>query len=321
MRSGARTPEELETLLEDASVVRDREALAELFEDGAVLIAGERPQEARGEEIAPFALTIWDADHAYVADPRGIFQTRDMALVVAERSINVLRRGRDGAWRYAISLMSLEDTTRTGNGGHETGTHSAKDGSIGERGRMTSVTRTTQISNDTRRNDGAATDDPQQTSQTAELKPVAVHADEGEARWWFNTLAVIKATAADTAGQMSIIEVTNPPGFEGPLHVHHREDEGFWILEGDATIQVGDTTIEVHPGDYAFGPRDIPHRYSVGDSGCRMLFILTPGGMEGLVIATSEPATSRTLPPPSGGQPDIEKIRAIAEAYGNELLV
>ena len=61
---------------------------------------------------------------------------------------------------------------------------------------------------------------------------VAVRAGEGEARWWFASLAVIKATAADTAGQLTIVEVTEPPGAQAPLHVHHREDEAFWILEG-----------------------------------------------------------------------------------------
>ena len=160
----------------------------------------------------------------------------------------------------------------------------------------------------------------QDTSQAPTLKPVAVPSGEGEARWWFGSLAVIKATAADTGGQMTIVEVTEAPGAEAPLHVHHREDEGFWVLEGDVTFQVGDTTIEAHPGDYAFGPRHIPHRYTVGDTGCRMLFICTPAGFENLVIAMSEPAGSRTLPPPSEEEPDLKRIAAIAEAHGAELL-
>lgn len=160
----------------------------------------------------------------------------------------------------------------------------------------------------------------QDTSRVQTLTPVAVARDEGEARWWLGSLAVIKATAADTGGLMTIIEVTEPPGFEGPLHVHHREDEGFWLLEGDATFEVGDAIIEAHAGDYVFGPRDIPHRYTVGDAGCRLLFIMTPGGFEDLVIAMSEPAGSRTLPPPSEKEPDLEWIAAIARAHGAELL-
>ena len=160
----------------------------------------------------------------------------------------------------------------------------------------------------------------QDTSRAQTLKPVAVARDEGEARWWFGSLAVIKATAADTGGQMTIIEVTGPPGGEAPLHVHHWEDEGFWLLEGAATFEVGGATIEAHAGDYVFGPRDIPHRYTVGNAGCRMLFIMTPGGFEDFVLATSEPAGSRTLPPPSDEEPDFERLAAIAKAHGGELL-
>jgi mannose-6-phosphate isomerase-like protein (cupin superfamily) len=155
---------------------------------------------------------------------------------------------------------------------------------------------------------------------TKTLDPFVVHRDEGEARWWVGALAVIRATAADTGGQMTIVDVTEPPGGEAPLHVHHREDEAFFILEGSATIQVGDESFEVGPGDYAFGPRDIPHRYSVGPGGCRMLFICTPGGFERLVSEMSVPAESRTLPPPSDEEPDWEHIAAVAEANGCELL-
>lgn len=156
--------------------------------------------------------------------------------------------------------------------------------------------------------------------QAREATLLTVASDEGEARWWFAALAVIKATAADTGGQMCIVEVTEPPGTEGPLHVHHREDEAFWILEGDVTLQIGDELIEVHAGDYAFGPRDIPHRYTVGAAGCRMLFICTPGGFEGLVRDMSEPAASRTLPPPAEQEPDWEHVAAVAQRYGCELL-
>src|SRR5215211_2929153 len=158
------------------------------------------------------------------------------------------------------------------------------------------------------------------STQAANLEPVAVRSEEGEARWWFAALAVIKATAADTGGQMTIVEMTEPPGAEAPLHVHHREDEAFWILEGSVTLYVGDAVIEASAGDYAFGPRDIPHRYTVGPQGCRMLFICTPGGFENLVREMSVPAASRTLPPPSAEAPDFERVAAIARANGCELL-
>jgi quercetin dioxygenase-like cupin family protein len=153
------------------------------------------------------------------------------------------------------------------------------------------------------------------------LQATAVRSDEGEARWWFAALAVIRATGADTGGQMTIVEMTEPPGSDAPLHVHHREDEAFWILEGSATFQVGDATIEARAGDYLFGPRDIPHKYTVGDAGCRMLFICTPGGnFENVVREMSVPAQRRTLPPPSDEEPDFARIAVIAAANGCELL-
>jgi quercetin dioxygenase-like cupin family protein len=281
MAPGAQTPEELESLFEDAFVTRDREALARLFEDGAVLVAGDGGHEARGgQQVARLAAAMWAVDRTYVADPRRVIQARDTALVVAERGINVVRRGSDGCWRFAISLLPFGDT-------------------------------------DTKDEGGAMTDE---TSPMPVLKPVAVPSDGGEARWWFGGLAVFKATAADTGGQMSIIEITEPPGAEAPLHVHHREDEAFWVLEGEVTFVVGDMTVEAKAGDFAFGPRDIPHRYKVGDTGCRMLFICTPGGFEDLITGMSEPAGSRTLPPPPEEEPDWERIAAVAKAHGADLL-
>jgi quercetin dioxygenase-like cupin family protein len=164
----------------------------------------------------------------------------------------------------------------------------------------------------------------QHSNPAQALQPLAVRTQEGEARWWFGALAEIKATAADTGGQMTIVEVTEPAGAEAPLHVHYRDDEAFWILQGDVTFEVGDTTIEARAGDYVFAPRDIPHRFTVGDHGCRMLFILLPGGIEDVITATSEPATSRTVPPPHGEEPtaeEIEGIKAIVKEHGYELLM
>lgn len=151
-------------------------------------------------------------------------------------------------------------------------------------------------------------------------QPMATKAGQGEARWWFGALAEITVTGEDTGGLLSIVEITEPPGTEAPLHVHHREDEGFYILEGEVTLYVGDETIEASAGDFAWGPRDIPHRYTVGPNGCRMLFICVPGGFEDLVREMSVPAESRTLPPASDEEPDMERIAATAKKHGAELL-
>jgi hypothetical protein len=110
MRQGARTPEELETLLEDAFVIRDRDALAELFDDGALLVADDGSREARGgDEIARLAQEMWERDRTYLAEPSRVMQARDTGLVLAKRGIHVVRRGGDGAWRYAIALLARDD--------------------------------------------------------------------------------------------------------------------------------------------------------------------------------------------------------------------
>lgn len=163
-----------------------------------------------------------------------------------------------------------------------------------------------------------------QVTTSVPLQPRAVDSREGEARWWFNSLAVIKAGAVDTGGQMTIVEITEPPNSQAPLHVHHREDEAFWILEGSATFEVGDQTIEAKAGDYLLGPRDIPHRFTTGPSGCRMLFIFTPGGFEDLLRAISRPAEARTLPPSEDGAPpseeEMRQMEAAIRAGGCEIL-
>jgi hypothetical protein len=109
MEAGAHTPEELETLLEDAFVLHDRQALAQLFHPGAILVAGGPLPETRGhQQITKVAAQLWDLDRSYLADPRRVLQVHDTALVLAGHAINVIRRGTDGFWRYAISLLDLE---------------------------------------------------------------------------------------------------------------------------------------------------------------------------------------------------------------------
>ena len=106
MEGGARTPEDLETLLEDAFVLRNGEAMAELFEDGAVLVTDDGTLEAHGpEEIAQLARQMWQRNRSYLADPRRIVQAGNTALIMTERGANIVRRGTDGAWRYAIALL------------------------------------------------------------------------------------------------------------------------------------------------------------------------------------------------------------------------
>jgi mannose-6-phosphate isomerase-like protein (cupin superfamily) len=157
----------------------------------------------------------------------------------------------------------------------------------------------------------------------AQSRTFAMGSDEGEARWWFGGLATVKATKEQTGGHYTLVEVLEPEG-EGPLHVHHREDEGFWVLEGQLTFEVGEETIKAGPGSFVFGPKDVPHCFTVESGPARLLFILSPGGFEEFIYATSVPAKERTLPPAPEGPPseaEMEHLRALARQYGGELLV
>lgn len=117
--AGARTPEELETLLEDALLLHDGATLAALFEERAVLVAEERPPVRGGEAIAERLLALWAGERSFVADPRRVLQAGDIALIVAERTINVMRREQDGTWRYAIAAVSFDDAAQGRNHGRD----------------------------------------------------------------------------------------------------------------------------------------------------------------------------------------------------------
>jgi quercetin dioxygenase-like cupin family protein len=145
---------------------------------------------------------------------------------------------------------------------------------------------------------------------------------EGEALWWFGMLATVKATAEQTGGQYSLVEILAPEGYPSVLHVHHREDEGFYILEGELTFYVGEQTMKARPGSFLFGPKDIPHAFSVDSGPARLLFVLSPAGMEGLIREMGEPARSLSIPP-QPEEPDeaeMERLMAIATRYGAEIL-
>lgn len=128
----------------------------------------------------------------------------------------------------------------------------------------------------------------------------------------------MKVTAADTGGAYTLVEIAVAPGYETPLHVHHREDESFWMLEGHATFQVGDETIDAPAGTYLFGPRDVPHKWAAGPGGARMLYLFAPGGFEELIEAMSVPAEALTPPPPEVAPP--ENAAEIARQFGVDLL-
>ena len=137
--------------------------------------------------------------------------------------------------------------------------------------------------------------------------------------WTFNMLMDVKATAEETGGALSVMETWLTPAANPPMHVHHGEDEAFYVLEGEIEFFLGDAEpVLSGPGDFVFGPREVPHRFEVRTPEARVLVLGTPGGGERFFAAMGEPATSPTLPVPQA--PDVERVVAIAAAHDVEIL-
>ena len=146
---------------------------------------------------------------------------------------------------------------------------------------------------------------------------------EGEARWWLGGLSTIKAAGRETGGRYALVEVFEPQGVEVPVHVHHKEDEAFYVLEGRMTFYVGEEMYKAAPGTFVFGPRDVPHAYTIDSGPARFLMLCSPAGFEGFIEETSEPAEALTLPPQPEAAPDeaeMGRLAALAARYGSEIL-
>lgn len=110
--------------------------------------------------------------------------------------------------------------------------------------------------------------------------PIALGPNEGEALWFLGGLVTIKASRATTGGRVAVIEHLAPRGFGSPLHVHRREDEWFYIMEGNLTFWVGGRTIEASAGSFVYGPRDIPHTFTITSPDARFLLVAEPAGLD-----------------------------------------
>jgi mannose-6-phosphate isomerase-like protein (cupin superfamily) len=92
---------------------------------------------------------------------------------------------------------------------------------------------------------------------------------------------LIRTPAAATNGAYSAVEIITDPGDGTSVHVHHKEDEHFIILEGTLRILYGDKTFDAAAGASVTLTRDIPHAWcNPFDAPCRMLVVVTPGGCE-----------------------------------------
>ena len=119
-------------------------------------------------------------------------------------------------------------------------------------------------------------------SVAATVQPLVLAKDEGVTDlWWPHAPEVgrytFKTTGEHTEGRFIQLLVQDRRGASTPLHVHRDADETFYVIEGEATIVVGDERIEAKAGDFVFGPMGVPHAFVVTSERLEMLVTVTPG--------------------------------------------
>ena len=128
------------------------------------------------------------------------------------------------------------------------------------------------------------------------------------------------ATSEDTNGKYAMWEAIVPPGGGPPPHVHSREEEGFYILEGEITFQIGDERVVATAGMFANMPVGTQHSFKNESTlPAKMLISVAPAGLEQMFFEVGVPVTqgATTALPPT--KEEIEKLLAIAPMYGIEI--
>ena len=120
--------------------------------------------------------------------------------------------------------------------------------------------------------------------------------------FWFLNGRISLRCAADGAERVSVTEQLLGRGDSPPLHVHHREDEVFHVLEGELRLKVGDVELMARAGETVVGPRGVPHTFRVESERARFLVVTTSGDFEAMMREIARPAGD-DLPPPSEPTP------------------
>jgi len=152
------------------------------------------------------------------------------------------------------------------------------------------------------------------------VAPFVAGPGEGEALWFLGVLATIKSSAETSGGAVAVIEHLAPRGAGSPLHVHGREDEWFYVIEGELTLWVGGETIVAPAGSFVFGPKGVPHTFTVSSEQARFLLVTEPAGFERFMRQVGEPAQRLEIPPPATEPPDVAALTEAAAVFGIEIL-
>ena len=155
--------------------------------------------------------------------------------------------------------------------------------------------------------------------QQQQQQGYALDVQQGRALWHLDALLVFKALGEETGGQFWAIEGLADRRMAVPLHAHSRDDEFWYVLEGEFAFTMGDETRTLGPGAFVYIPRDVPHSFRVQSETARWLGIGLPGGFDQWFFETGVPAKELALPPASS-PPDVGALVASLKAYGTEVL-
>ena len=148
------------------------------------------------------------------------------------------------------------------------------------------------------------------------LLPIFTAAGEGQWIELGDHRARPLLNSQQTGGAFSLAEVEVDFGGGVPPHIHEREDEAFYLLEGRVAVSVGEQTFHLEAGDTAFAPRDIRHTWKCeSEAGARFVAFITPGGnME----AFAQRMAQEKIVPSDPESP--AKFVAIAREFGITML-
>jgi quercetin dioxygenase-like cupin family protein len=110
----------------------------------------------------------------------------------------------------------------------------------------------------------------------------------------FGATFLVRTQGAQTGNGVAVLEWTFPAGRGFPMHIHRREDELLYLLEGTLILVLGDDRSAVGPGTFIYGPRNVPHGFRASDAGpVRFVETFLPSGLEQYFIETSQPNTDQ----------------------------
>jgi quercetin dioxygenase-like cupin family protein len=126
-----------------------------------------------------------------------------------------------------------------------------------------------------------------------QTKPYMLNDEEGQRLQSLGALVSVKATSEQTDGVFNLFEVSCPPDFVTPLHIHYAEDVAVYVLEGALTFFWGNEKKAAVAGSYFYQPRGIPHGFRVeGVMPARILYITFPAGLDRFVVEQERLAPS-----------------------------